>query len=147
MIDQESKQAVIDEEHLRLLRLGYLVSGGMTAFFSLFGLLYAGMGVMMTTIIASAAKTSPHPENAPPAEIGWIFGCFGLAIFVFFMAMALAKFKAASLIRQRRSRTFCMVVGGLSCLEIPYGTCLGIATFMVLGRPSVQRLFGVSSAA
>jgi hypothetical protein len=33
-----------DQEHLRLLKLGYYILAGMTCFFSLFALLYAGIG-------------------------------------------------------------------------------------------------------
>jgi len=34
-----------------------------------------------------------------------------------------------------------MIVAGLGCLAVPYGTLLGVFTFVVLGRPSVVRLF------
>jgi hypothetical protein len=34
-----------------------------------------------------------------------------------------------------------MVIAALGCLEIPYGTALGILTLMVLGRPSVVKQF------
>ena len=37
-------QGILDEEHVRLLSIGYLVSAGTSAFVSLFGLLYAFMG-------------------------------------------------------------------------------------------------------
>jgi hypothetical protein len=33
------------------------------------------------------------------------------------------------------------VIAGINCIFIPYGTLLGVATFMVLVRPSVQALF------
>jgi hypothetical protein len=35
----------------------------------------------------------------------------------------------------------CMVTAGISCLGIPYGTVLGIFTFLVLSRPSAIALF------
>jgi hypothetical protein len=54
---------------------------------------------------------------------------------------AAAKFRAAYCIKNRRSRTFCMVVAGFSCLEIPYGTALGVLSFVVFGRDSVVQLF------
>jgi hypothetical protein len=35
----------------------------------------------------------------------------------------------------------CMITAGLSCLEMPYGTALGVMTFVVLSRPSVRQEF------
>jgi hypothetical protein len=34
-----------------------------------------------------------------------------------------------------------MVIAGIGCLEFPYGTVLGIFSFLVLGRDSVVELF------
>jgi hypothetical protein len=34
-----------------------------------------------------------------------------------------------------------MVIAAIGCLEIPYGTLLGVFSFLVLGRDSVARLF------
>jgi hypothetical protein len=34
-----------------------------------------------------------------------------------------------------------MVIAGIGCLEIPYGTVLGVFSFLVLGRDSVVPLF------
>jgi hypothetical protein len=36
-------------------------------------------------------------------------------------------------------------LAAISCLEMPYGTALGVFTLMVLSRPSVQRLFSSAS--
>ena len=46
-------------------------------------------------------------------------------------------------IRQRQWWTFCYLTGWGECLMFPFGTILGIFTIIVLGRPSVKRLFGV----
>jgi hypothetical protein len=34
-----------------------------------------------------------------------------------------------------------MVIAGIGCLEIPYGTVLGVFSFLVLGLDSVVPLF------
>jgi len=34
-----------------------------------------------------------------------------------------------------------MVVAGLWCLWVPFGTAIGVGTILVLNRPSVQALF------
>lgn len=53
--------------------------------------------------------------------------------------LALVGFK----IRQRSWWTFCYLTGWGECIMFPFGTILGIFTIIVLGRPSVKRLFGV----
>jgi uncharacterized membrane protein YhaH (DUF805 family) len=139
MPEEDIRQSIIDEEHLKLLSLGYMVSAGVTAFFSFFALIYVFIGIMMTKAFPQA---SANASAQPPAFIGLVFACIGLAIFLCMIAMAAAKFRVARCIKRRRSRIFCMVVAGISCLEIPYGTFLGILTFVVLERASVARLFG-----
>jgi hypothetical protein len=46
-------------------------------------------------------------------------------------------------IRKRRWWTFCYLTGWGECLMFPFGTILGIFTIIVLGRPSVKKLFGI----
>ena len=141
MTEEIDRRAIIDEEHLKLLSLGYKVSGGFAACLSLFGLMYVLMGVIMGTVLSHAPETSSRAGQQPPAFIGWIFACIGLAMFVGLIAMAAAKFRVSWCIRHRRSRTFCMVIASIGCLEIPYGTLLGVFSFLVLGRDSVAPLF------
>jgi hypothetical protein len=143
-----AQQAFADEEHLRLLSIGYFISAALTAFFSLFGLFYAAMGAFVGMAASKAAANAEviDPTKAAPAFVGWIFGGIGLAIFVFAITLAALKVRAGFCLKQRQSRTFCLVVAGLTCLGIPYGTALGVFTFIVLERPTVSRMFGVKPA-
>jgi hypothetical protein len=129
------RQAILDQEHLRLLSIGYLVSAGVNAFSSLFGLMYAAMGLLFGAAIAQSN------EPAPPEFIGWFFGAFGFALFLIMVTLAVLKAMVWDCLRKRRSRTFCMVIAGVSALGIPYGTMLCVFTFLVLSRPSVKQLF------
>ena len=54
---------------------------------------------------------------------------------------ATLKLLTAIRLKERRSRVMCLIAAGLSCIEMPYSTVLGIWTFMVLGRASVRRQF------
>jgi hypothetical protein len=139
MDTQEERQSIIDDEHLKLLSIAYVIAGATNAFFSVFGLLYVFMGVVFSTAIAKLPAQTGQPP--PPEFIGWFFGCFGLAFFVGMGTVATLKFLAAHRIKVRRSRTLCLVVAGLTCFEVPYGTALGVWTLIVLSRPSVTRLF------
>ncbi len=44
-------------------------------------------------------------------------------------------------IAKQRSRVFSLVMAGVNCLSIPIGTTLGVFTFIVLLRPSVQAMY------
>jgi hypothetical protein len=140
MPESLTRQSIIDEEHLKLLSLEYMFSAATSAFFSLFGLIYVVIGIAMSAII-SHAPVSSRPGQQPSAFVGRIFAGIGLALFILMIVLAAAKLRAASCIKRRRSRTFCMVMAGISCLEVPYGTVLGALSFIVLGRESVAQLF------
>ena len=141
-MDEESRQSILDAEHLRLLALGYRISAGLSALFSLLGLLYIALGVFFAAIIPKLPQGRGGPP--PPAFIGILFGLIGAAFMVVSLAMAAAKFFTARCLDRRTGRTFCQVVAVISCLGIPYGTILGAFTFIVLSRPSVRELFGAT---
>ncbi len=131
----------VDEEHLKLLSMGYNISAAVNGFYALFGFFYVFMGVMLGVMLKHAPEFANNANQPPPVFIGWIFAGFGVAFIVFMSTLAALKLVVASRIKRRRSRTFCMVIAGITCLEIPYGTVLGVLTFVVLGRDTVMRLF------
>jgi hypothetical protein len=138
MEDDASRQRVVDDVHLKVLSLAYKVTAGLAAFFSLFGLLYAGFAGVMFIMLA---RMPNQRGDAPPPELGWIFGCFGLLAFGIMIALAALNWHVGRCLDRRRSRTFCYVMAVLTCLNVGYGTAIGVCTFLVLGRPSVAALF------
>ena len=42
---------------------------------------------------------------------------------------------------KKRNRLFSLIIGGLNCLQIPFGTALGVFTLLVLSRDSVRHLY------
>lgn len=140
MPEEIDRQSIIDDEHLKLLSLGYMISAGITAFFACFGLLYLFIGIVMSVALSHGTATGGSGEP-PPAFIGWIFAGIGLVFFLIGGGIAFARFWTARCIKQRKSRTFCMVIAAIGCLEFPYGTALGVLSFIVLGRASVVKLF------
>jgi hypothetical protein len=138
-MDEHIQQSILDEEHLRLLRIGYFIHGGITVFFSLFGLMYIFMGIVVSSFPAPGA-------GPPPRFIGLVFALFG-AVFVAAGAIfAVLQFLAAQGLGRRRSRTLCLVAAAITCIFIPYGTVLGVCTFVVLSRPGVRALFSDGAA-
>ena len=133
------RQRILDEEHLRLLRICYFIMGGTASFGLLFGGLYLVMGLFFAASFGSMPNTGS--ANAPPPFIGWLFAAIGGFIVVLAGGGATLCLLTGRALGRRQSRTLCFVTAGLCCLQIPFGTALGIFTFIVLGRPSVQALF------
>ena len=98
---------------------------------------------------ARAARTGRPPLRGELVDIGGRrlrIVCTGPRSGRPLIVMAGLKLAAAFCIKKRKSRVFCMVVAAIECLEIPYGTLIGVCTFIVLDRDSVIRLFDANAA-
>src|SRR5437763_16605313 len=115
MTEQE-KQRILDEDHLKLLRIGYFVGGGVDAFFALFPLIYVLSGI----IVAVGVPASTRPGEPSPALLGLIVVFIGLAVSLLFLAPAVLKFLAARALGLPRNR----VLGGAAVvfgwLQMPW---------------------------
>ena len=133
------RQSIIDEEQLRLLPVLYWVQGGLMALYSPIALIYVVLGVAFMQIPAT-------DSSGPPPAFGWMFAGIGGFGFIMIAAIATLTILAGFWIRKRTHRVACLIVAAVSCLMIPYGTMMGVFTFLVLLRPSVAGLFGEPSA-
>lgn len=134
-----SYQMTQDAEHLKLLAIFYYIFSGLSCLGCFVGIFYAGMGLMIPRMAASAPPSAGAPPF--PQEMTWIFFILGIVIIVISLATAVGNFLTARWLSARKNKTFCMVVAGISCIHVPLGTALGVFTFIVLSRPSVARLF------
>lgn len=127
-----------DASHLQVLGIFYYVFAGLNALSVLFIAAYA---VMMAVMFSSGGfPTSP---NNPPPPQGFIWMMVGMCVFVILLSLlfGVLHFMTARRLRDRRGLKFCQIVAALTCLSIPFGTVLGVFTFIVLGRPAVKALF------
>jgi len=134
--EEDLKQQILDEENLRLLRIGYFISAGLTAFASVLLLLYT---FFFSFVFMRISQTAGQP-GIPPT-VGRIIAVLGIFVVFLVVGFAVLQFLTGQRLKERRSRTFCMVIAAITCLSIPYGTFLGVCTFLVLLRPTVQRSF------
>lgn len=132
------QQRAVDEEHVRLLAIFYFISGGFTSFFGFFSLMYVAMGAMALLAPGMEAQSG---EAFGARSIGALFTAIGLGFFIGAQVFAAGKILTGYWLMKRRRRVPCLVVAGLTCLGIPYGTILGVFTFVVLLRDSVRELF------
>lgn len=138
MVTESERQAIIDEEHLRLLPIFYWVLGAVDVFVGMYGLIYVGMGVVFSSPQFLANTPGAVP---PPAFFGQFMTGIGVVFMLVFGISAALKIMTGFWIRKRKYRTACLVVAGITCLSIPFGTIAGVFTFLALLRPSVAALF------
>ena len=123
-----------DEQHLNLLSIFHYIVGGLTAFFSCIPFLHMALGI---AIVSGALDNG----DAPPQFLGWFLIILPALIIILGWTLAVLIIIAGKKLKQRTSRTFCLVIAGLECFIMPFGTVLGVFTIIVLMRESVQKLF------
>jgi hypothetical protein len=140
-----SFQMMRDAEHLKLLGIFHYVMAGLSCLGLVFGGIYVAMGFVMKNTLAHAAAHSPAGSTPPPAAMAdtmmWFMVGYGAIAGIISLLFVVGYFLTARYLAQRRYRSFCLVIAGISCLVIPFGTVLGIFTILVLCRPTVERLF------
>jgi hypothetical protein len=135
-----------DTEHLKLLSIFWYVIAGLNAVGGCFSTIYIVMGAVFLAAPPEMTSPTTRPGQAaqpdvPPEVMGGMFLGIGGCLMIFLLGLAILAFMTARSLGQRRRRTFCMVMAGITCLSVPIGTVLGVFTLMVLARPSVAALF------
>lgn len=136
----EPAQTIIDNEHLKLLRFGYLISGAWNVLFVFFPLLYVAMGVFLIT-----ASSQNAMDETPPREVGLMLVVIGCTISAVMAVISTLKLLTARAIGRRTSRMLCLVTAAITSFALPYNTALGVATMLVLSRPSIRQQFDPQS--
>jgi len=137
-------QAALDASHLQLLEIGFYISGVLTAlrfiWFLAFVFIFSMAGV--GTMFADHHRNNYGAQNGPPPAFVFFFlaGIFGVII-ILSLIFACFEIYAGICLKKRRHPILIQIVAALYCLSIPWGTALGVFTFMVLNRPSVKPLF------
>ncbi|MHC4691368.1 MAG: hypothetical protein ACYS67_01410 [Planctomycetota bacterium] len=130
-----------DEEHLKLLSIFHYVAGGITGLFACIPIIHLTIGIVM--LIAGLAG-APDDERLPFLIFGFMFTLVAGLFILCGWTLAICMIVSGRRLGQRRSYKFCFVIACISCTFMPYGTVLGVFTIIVLVRPAVKELFGVS---
>ena len=130
------QQKILDAEHLRLLRIGYFISAGTNLLWVFFPLIYVAFGMMM--IFGPLASGG---RDRPPEVVGYFIVFIGLAISTVMAIVTTLKFLVGRAIGERRSKGLILFTAAIMCIAIPWGTALGVLTFLVLTRPTIAAEF------
>jgi hypothetical protein len=139
MATDEERQAIADSAQFDLLPVGYWVSAGFWGFYALCMVAYFAI---FGTLFMSIPKGD---SGAPPPALGWFFvivGCLTLVIAAVFVTL---KVLAGFWLRRRTHRAATMVIAALGCLELPYGTLIGVWTFIGMARPAIRAQYGLGA--
>lgn len=129
-----------DQEHLQLLSVFHYVVAGLLGLFSLIPVVHLVIGIAMIS------GTLGNGDAPGAAAMGWLFAVFAAAWILIGLSTAVCIGVAGRFLAQRRHYNFCFVMECVSCMFMPFGTVLGVLGLIVLLRPTVKELFGVSTA-
>jgi hypothetical protein len=137
---REDQNMARDEEHLQLLAIFHYVVGGLAALFALLPGIYLIMGLF----VVFASHALPGNGQLPPVFLGWLLVFLAGVFITIGLTVAALVLAAGRCLSRRRHYTFCLVMAGIECIFMPFGTVLGVFTIVVLVRESVKPLFGAS---
>jgi hypothetical protein len=141
MIAAELKNDIIDEEHLRLLSLFHFIKGGITAAFSLLGLLYfLFLGFLMKMGNRFNMPSYSYTEEFPVEFMSYIFMIGGVIVLLILLS-GILQLVSGYYLKRKEYHLFSFIIGIIEILEIPYGTILGLMTLIVLSRDSIKRKY------
>ena len=131
-----------DKKHLKLLALFHYIVAGVTALFSCFPLIHVAVGIAMLC----GALNGDDPGDAPPRFVGWIFIVFPALFILCGWALSICMIVAGRKLSRLKNRLYCLVIAGIECIFIPFGTILGVFTIIVLMWDSVKELFAANNS-
>jgi hypothetical protein len=127
-----------DEEQLKLLVIFHYVLAGVSALFACIPIIHLMIGL---TMVLSPDRFHDGGGHGPPPFFGWMFVIMAGLFIILGWVYAICVFAAGRCLARRKRHLFCLVMGGVECLFMPFGTVLGVFTILLLIRDSVKALF------
>ena len=127
-----------DDEQVRLLAIFHFVFAGLAL---------VGIGFLcvhyaiMHTAFSNPEMWKSQRETMPPKAFLDAFIWFYLFMGLILLSGLVANVLSGLFLWQRRHRVFSLVIGALNCIQVPFGTVLGVFTIIVLSRESVRKLY------
>src|SRR5258708_7571307 len=136
--------AALNRDRLRLLEIAYYVAGGATIIGVSFLLIHFGMFLFLGLnphLFDHTTGSNGHQAAPPPPGLFLVFaGIIGFIILLGWTFGGLQIYSGRCL-KHRRNSLLILIVAGSESVFIPWGTLLGVCTFMIMQRPSVHALF------
>ncbi len=124
--------------NLRTIAILNYVYGGLGLLGAFFVLIYLGIGIV--ALIAGVAEDEPAA-----IFVGSILMFISIIVLILVIISAIVSALCGYFIQIRKYRIFCIVVSGLTSLNFPIGTALGVFTIIELEKKEVKMLFEQNS--
>jgi hypothetical protein len=130
-----------DLDNLKTLSIFYYVVAVLIALFACFPIIHLIIGLSFLTGAIPEPPSRPNEPDFPVKLFGLMFTIIPLIFIIGGWALAICAFIAGRKLVKQQSYVFCLVVAGILCTFMPFGTVLGVFTIIVLMRDSVKELF------
>ncbi len=152
-------QRAVTNERLRLLALGFYISGTIGiltvslfiihfVMFSMFSLVQVNELHQLQPVQQSVDQESDADNGEQLADLAEetkmlnsmmvvMAGLFGVII-IFGWVLGGLTIYAGRCISKRKQRTLVLILSGVNCVWIPYGTLLGVSAFLTLSHPDAK---------
>ena len=149
--DRTTTPASVDNDahHLHLLSVFHYVVGGIELLLAFCPIGHLIMGLIF--LFGPADQFNDANQGQPMPELmqrvfGLMFTLFPLVMMIAGWTLGALTLYAGRCLAHRRRYTFCLVLAGIQCAFMPFGTVLGVFTLVVLLRPGVKERFAVATA-
>jgi len=132
-------QRKTDLDHLRMLAIFHFVIAGL-AILGL-GFLAVHYAIMQTVMTDPAMWKNQKGGGPPPEQFFAVFKWLYVIMGALLVAGGVANLLSGLFLRKQTNRVFSLIVAGMDCLQFPFGTALGVFTFIVLLRDSVRGIY------
>ncbi len=95
------------------------------------------MGLVLYFNPETFQTTQGATTHQMPREAGLFFVAVGSFAVLLGWTFGILTILSGKMIGRLKHRTFSLVIAGLNCLSVPFGTALGVCTFIVLLRENV----------
>ncbi len=141
MNEEISKQTIVDNEHINLLSLFQLISGIFTLAWSVFMVLYFGFIIFIINLGGKFDAAKNQIDSEFPFQFMGIIIIVWIICLLIAIALGIAKIFSSKFLKQRKNRTFSIVISCIECFSFPYGTLLGVLSIIVLNRDNVKNVY------
>lgn len=125
--------------NLRTFSILFLIKGILTLCFSLFFMIYVGLGFFVTSAV-EINQDNDIPFN--PGVFIIIIGGIGLVLTV---TIGILTILASNYLKAEKNYNFIFAMAVVNCLTGILGILLGVFTLIELSKPNVKELFNSSS--
>lgn len=124
------------DDHLQILAIFHYVVAGIATLISLFPAIHLLIGIGLFTVGFLEPKVL-----FPMQIVGGFFILFASFWIFCGLSFAICLAVAGRSLQRRRRYQYCLVMAGVTCMFMPFGTVLGVFTIILLLKEDVKAQF------